>query len=135
MNGDGLCGGWEVLMLRPIESLLLLQLGRMIKYHLSDHPLSPTYRLLSISHCLSLSVLHRLCALLPLLSCSLFHLFVNFPIIFSHPFVSLCVLLLLCQFPSAFLCTALSNLLSLTLPRSPLVSFPHPSPPLVSHSL
>lgn len=23
MNGDGLCGAWEVLMLRPIEGLLL----------------------------------------------------------------------------------------------------------------
>ena len=54
MNGDGLCGAWEVLMLRPIESLLLLHLGCMIKCHLSHHPLFPTYHFLSISHFLSL---------------------------------------------------------------------------------
>lgn len=40
MDGDDLCEAWEVLMLRPIESLLLLQLGCMMQCHLSDQPLS-----------------------------------------------------------------------------------------------
>lgn len=43
MNEHGLCGAWEVFMLRPIESLLLLQLGCMIKCHLCRHPHSPTH--------------------------------------------------------------------------------------------
>lgn len=65
MNGDGLCGAWEVLMLRPIESLLLLQPGYMMKCHLSDHPLSPTYRLHSIYLTVSLGVAPVLCLVAP----------------------------------------------------------------------
>lgn len=44
-------------MLRPIESLLLLQLSFMIKCHVSYHPLSPTY-------CFSLHISLCLCVLL-----------------------------------------------------------------------
>lgn len=55
MNGVGLCGAWEVLILRPMESLLLLQQDCMIKCHHSHHPLAPTYCFLSVSHCYSSS--------------------------------------------------------------------------------
>lgn len=111
MNGDGLCGAWEVLMLRPIESLLLLQLGCMIKCHLSRHPLTPTYRFLSISHCLSLCYSSSepccLCYLVLFFSplCQLsFHFFPPFHLSMC-PYLSV-------SFPSAFLCTALSLLLA-----------------------
>lgn len=97
MNGDGLCGAGVVLMLRPIEGLLLLQLGYVIKCHLSDHPLSPTYRFLSISHCLfackpPVSVPCCFCYLVLFLST-----FLSFP----SPFISLCVLVSV-SFPLLF---------------------------------
>lgn len=108
MNEDGLCGAWEVLMLRPIESLLLLQLDCMIKCHLSDHPHSPTYRLLSISHCLSVCYSDSV-------PCCLSYLLLFFTSLSTLPsFFSLFVLP--CVLISAFLCTALSK--SLLLPHS-----------------
>lgn len=85
MNGDGLRGAWEVLMLRPIEGLLLLLLGSVIKCRLSDHPLSPTQRLLfRLCACDSVYVAFFLCYLVLFLS--------TFPSFFS-PLISLCVLL------------------------------------------
>lgn len=85
MNGDGLRGAWEVLMLRPIEGLLLLQLGSMIKCCLSDHPLSPTQRLLfRLRACDSVYVAFFFCYLVLFLS--------TFPSFFP-PLISLCVLI------------------------------------------
>lgn len=119
-------------MLRPIESLLLLQLGCMIKCHLSRHPLTPTYRFLSISHCLSLCYSGSepccLCYLVLFFSplCQLsFHFFL--------PFIFLCVLICLSVSPLLF--SARLSLFyspSLTLPHCPLVSPPNPLFPLVS---
>lgn len=94
MNEDGLCGACEVLMLRPIEDLLLLQPSFMIKCHLSDHPLSPTYLWLSLSCCLS--VCYSVCA--PCCFCCL----VLFFVLSFSPLSSRCVSLLLCQFPLFF---------------------------------
>lgn len=126
INGVGLCCAWEVLMLRPIESLLLLQLGCMIKCHLSDHPLSPTYRLLSVSHCVSVCYSGSV----PCFPCYLilFSTLVYFHFIFP-PFILLCVLYSAVSFPLLFsawlydFATLSSCLRSI------------PSPPLVSPSL
>lgn len=71
MNEHGLCGAWEVFMLRPIESLLLLQLGCMIKCHLCRHPHSPTHYPPTY---LTVSLLLHLWVLFPLLSPSFFPL-------------------------------------------------------------
>lgn len=129
MNEDGLCGAWEVLILRPIESLLLLQLGCMIKCHLSHHPLSPTCCLLSISHCLSLCYSGSVC-------CCLYYLVLFFTSLstFSSFFsLSLCSVSYPCQIPSALHCTDFYKFMSLTLPHSFLVSLSYmSSPPLVS---
>ncbi len=116
MNGDGLCVAWEVLMLRPIEGLLLLQLRRDDKVQ-SFWPPTLSHLLRALDVLLSLCVLLCLCALL-----LLFSLFVNFPTIPPHHLSSRCVSLFLCLFPSACLHMALANSPLLTLPHSPLVS-------------
>lgn len=128
MNGDGLCGAWEVLMRRPIESLLLLQLGCMIKCHLCDHPLSPTYHSLSISHRLSVCYSGSV----PCCFCYLLLFFTSlstFPSCF--PCILPCVLISL----SVSLCFSLHGSLKLSVvdfvtlsPCLPSI----PSPPLVS---
>lgn len=91
MNGDGLCGACEVLMLRPIEGLLLLQLGFMMKCHPSDHPLSPTDRSLSISCCLS--VCYSVCVP-PCFCCLVLFLSPLFPPFHVCPYCSVSVPLL-----------------------------------------
>lgn len=127
MNEGGLCGAWEVLMLRPIQSLLLLQPGCMIKCHLSHRPLAPTCRLLSLSHRLSLCYSGSVCCCL----CYLVLFFTSLATsssFFSFPL--LCVLSL-----SNSLTSALHSFFfkSLSLTQSFLVSLPYiSSPPLVS---
>lgn len=129
MNEDSLCGAWEVLMLRPIEGLLLLQLGCMIKCHLSHRPLSPTCCLLSISHCLSVcyssSVRCCLCYLVLFFFTSLSTFSSFFSL--SFRFVSFA-----CQFPSAlhsFLKLPVADFATLS-SCLPFI----PTPPLVSPS-
>lgn len=128
MNGDGLCGAWEVLILRPIESLLLLQLGCMMKCHRSCRPLS--HLLFSCHISLSQYVFLRLWASLLLLSSFFFTSLSTSPSFFS---LSSCyVSLFLCQFPFACLCTALSFSLSLSVFAAPSSLLPPiPSLPLV----
>lgn len=79
---------------------------------------------------LSLFVLPRLCVLLPVLSCSLFHL-LTFSSFFS---LSPCSVSYPCQIPSALHCTAFFKSLSLTLPHfsclSPLHILSSPCLPL-----
>lgn len=41
MNGGGLCGAREVLILRPMRGLLPLQLDCLIKWHHPSRPLTP----------------------------------------------------------------------------------------------
>lgn len=126
INEDGLCGAWEVLMLRPIESLLLLQLGCMIKCHLSHHPLSPTCRLLSISHCLSVCYSGSV----PCCLCYLVLFITSLSTFLSFFSLSFCSVSFPCQLPFALHCTAFLNYLSLILPHSPLVSLAYPLLPL-----